>query len=158
MPLRRRTRRALLTRFPITALECGLYVEAADYHGGKVHLLVLASASLAGAVVAVVLAVRALLALRRKRGWRRTAVLLACSGAVSLYVWGMLHVLGAVMQAEDGGTDSFPLVPCREAGDQIASQVVGYDVGYVGLSFDCRLSDGGRYTTLTRSRPIVSAR
>ena len=152
MPLRRRTRRALLTRFPVTALECGLYVEAADYHGGKVHFLVLASASLAGAVAAVVLAVRALSALRKnrgrpQRGWRRVATLLACSGAVSLYVWGMLHVLGAVMQAEDGGAGSSPLGPCREAGDQIASHVVGYDVGYVGLSFDCRLSDGGTYTT-----------
>jgi len=66
-----------------------------------------------------------------------------------MYVWGMLHVLGAVMQAEDGGTGSSPLGPCREAGDQIASQVVGYDVGYVGLRFGCRLSDGSTYTTST---------
>ena len=51
------------------------------------------------------------------------------------------------MQAEDGGASSSPLGPCREAGDQIASRVVGYDVGYVWLRFDCRLSDGGRYTT-----------
>jgi hypothetical protein len=77
------------------------------------------------------------------------AALLACSGAVALYVWGMLHVLGAVMQAEDGGTASSPLGPCREAGDQIASDVVGYDVGYVWLRFDCQLSDGGTYTTST---------
>ncbi|RSM70119.1 hypothetical protein DMB66_09755 [Actinoplanes sp. ATCC 53533] len=77
------------------------------------------------------------------------AVLLACSGTVSLYVWGMLHVLGAVSQAEDGGTASAPLGPCREAGDQIASQVVGYDVGYGWLRFDCQLSDGGAYTTST---------
>ena len=123
-----------------------------DYHGGTVHFLVLAGASLAGAVAAVVLAVRAFLALRRnrgrpQRGWRRVIALLACSGAVSMYVWGMLHVLGAVMQAEDGGTGSSPLGPCREAGDQIASHVVGYDVGYVWLRFDCRLSDGGTYTT-----------
>ena len=115
------------------------------------HFLFLVGASLAGAVAAVVLAVRALSALRKnegrsQRGWRRMATLLTCSGAVSLYVWGMLHVLGAVMQAEDGGTSSSPLGPCREAGDQIASQVVGYDVGYVGLRFDCRLSDGGTYT------------
>jgi hypothetical protein len=112
-----------------------------------VHFLVLACASLAGAVAAVVLAVRALSALRRNKGWQRVAARLAGSGALSLYVWGMLHVLGAVMQAEDGGTGSFPLGPCREAGDQIASRVVGYDVGYVWLRFDCRLSDGGTYTT-----------
>lgn len=123
-----------------------------DDHGGTVHFLVLAGASLAGAVAAVVLAVRALLALRKspgrpRRGWQRTAALLACSGAVSLHVWGMLHVLGAVSQAEDGGTGSSPLGPCREAGDQIASHVVGYDVGYGWLGFDCKLSDGSRYTT-----------
>ncbi len=107
---------------------------------------------MAGALAAVVLAVRALVTLRRnggrpQRGWLRTAGLLACSGAVSLYVWGMLHVLAAVMQAEDGGAGSSPLGPCREAGDQVAGHVVGYDVGYVWLRFDCRLSDGGTYTT-----------
>jgi hypothetical protein len=117
-----------------------------------VHFLVLAGASLAGAVAAVVLTVRALSALRKnrerpQRGWQRMAALLACSGAVSLYVWGMLHVLGAVLQAEDGGTASSPLGPCREAGDQLASRVVGYDVGYAWLRFDCQLSDGGTYTT-----------
>ncbi len=122
------------------------------YHGGTVHFLILVGASLAGAVAAVVLAVRALSALRKnrgrpQRGWRRVVALLACSGAVSLYVWGMLHVLSAVLDAEDGGAGSSPLSPCREAGDQIASRVVGYDVGYVWLRFDCRLSDGGTYTT-----------
>ena len=101
-----------------------------DYHGGTVHFLVLAGASLAGAVAAVVLAVRALLALRKNQGWRRMVALLACSGAVSLHVWGMLHLLGAVMQVEDGGTGSSPLGPCRAAGDQMASHVVGYDVVY----------------------------
>jgi hypothetical protein len=118
-----------------------------DYHGGTVHFLVLAGASLAGAVAAVVLAVRALLALRKNQGWRRMVALLACSGAVSLHVWGMLHLLGAVMQVEDGGTGSSPLGPCRAAGDQMASHVVGYDVVYGWLRFDCRLSTGGRYTT-----------
>jgi hypothetical protein len=115
-----------------------------------VHFLVLACASLAGAVAAVFLVVRALSPLRKgrpQRGWRRTVALLTCAGAVSLHVWGMLHVLGAVMQAEDGGTSSSPLGPCREAGDQIASRVVGYDVTYVWLRFGCRLGDGGTYTT-----------
>lgn len=109
------------------------------------HFLALAFISLAGAVTAVVLAVRALLAGIRRRGWKRVAILLACSGAVALYVWGVLHLVGAVAEAEDGGTDSSPLRPCREGGYQITSQVVGYDVNYLWLSFDCRLSDGGAY-------------
>lgn len=116
------------------------------------RVLVLAGASLVGAVAAVVLVVRALLALRKhrghpQRGWWRMAALLACSGALSLHVWGMLHVLGAALQAEDGGAGSSPLGPCREAGAQIASHVVGYDIGYLWLRFDCLLSDGGTFTT-----------
>ena len=109
------------------------------------HFLALAFLALTGAVTAVVLAVRALRARRRQRGWKRVAVLLACSGAVSLYVWGVLHLLLAVADAEDGGTDSSPLRPCREGGYQIASQVVGYNVNYLWLSFGCRLTDGGTY-------------
>jgi hypothetical protein len=113
--------------------------------------LVLVGAILAGAVGVVILLVRAPLVVRGegrlRRGWRRRVAFLVCSGAVAVYVWGMLHVLGAVLQAEDGGAGAFPLGPCREAGEQVASRVVGYDVGYVGLSFDCRLSDGDRYTT-----------
>ncbi|WP_173080578.1 hypothetical protein [Phytohabitans rumicis] len=77
------------------------------------------------------------------------AALLACSGAVALYVWGMLHVLWAVLEAEDGGTGSSPLRPCREAGEQIVSQVIGYDVDFVPLRFECQLTDGTTYTTST---------
>jgi len=113
--------------------------------------LFLLFASLSGAVTAVVLAVRGLLAVRRnkgrpRRGWLRLAALLACSGAVTLYVWGMLHVLWAVMDAEDGGTESSPPRQCRERGDQIASHFIGYDVGYIPLRFDCQLDDGTTFT------------
>lgn len=118
------------------------------------QFLFLLAASLAGAVAAVVLAVRGLVAVRKNRGlphlgWLRMAALLAGSGAVSLYVWGMLHVLYAVTEAEDGGTNSSPLRPCREAGEQIVSHVNGYDVGYVPLRFDCQLDDRTTYTTST---------
>ena len=99
------------------------------------HFLLAAGAALTAAIVAVILAVRAVPALRR-RGWRRSVALLAGAGAVSFYAWGMLHVLGAVLEAEGGGAGGSPLGPCREAGERNASQVIGYEVSYVWLSVD----------------------
>lgn len=108
------------------------------------HFLLAAGA----AVTAAILVVRAISALRRRRR-QRSVALLAAAGAVSLYALGMLLVLGAVLDTEDGGAGGSPLGPCREAGDRIAGQVIGYEVGYLWPSFDCRLSDGGTYPTPT---------
>ncbi|MGC4744518.1 hypothetical protein ACLQ28_02470 [Micromonospora sp. DT201] len=114
--------------------------------------LVLLLAALAGAVTATVLAVRGIKsAFRRgerdRRGWLRTVALLAGAGTVAMYAWGLLHLGYAVMRAEDGGAGSFPIEPCREAGPQRASQVNGYEVSYLPIRFECRLSGGGTYVT-----------
>jgi len=78
----------------------------------------------------------------------RAGAILALGVAVGVYTWGMGHVLLAVMNAEDGGTGSSPLLPCRgEAAPEMVSQVVDYRVGWVPLRFQCLLSDGRSYTT-----------
>lgn len=82
-----------------------------------------------------------------RRGWPRTLALLAGAAAVAVYAWGLLHVGYAVMQAEDGGTGSSPIEPCRAAGPSLASQVDGYAVGFLPLRFECRLSTGGAYAS-----------
>lgn len=78
----------------------------------------------------------------------RAGAILALGVAVGVYTWGMGHVLLAVMNAEDGGTGSSPLLPCRgEAAPEMVSQVVDYRVGWVPLRFQCLPADGGSYTT-----------
>ncbi|MFJ8039847.1 hypothetical protein ACIRBX_04925 [Kitasatospora sp. NPDC096147] len=114
--------------------------------------LVLAAILLAALAALPVLAVRELVALARgrRRGGRadrlRTVALLSGLGALAVYAWGALHLLGAVLTAEDGGTDSSPLIPCREGGIERALQVVDYDVGYLPLGFTCVRSTGDDYT------------
>ncbi|WP_244187920.1 hypothetical protein [Streptomyces regalis] len=70
-------------------------------------------------------------------------------GACALYAWGLLAVSGAVLEAEDGGTDSSPPRPCRTADwwerHQQGSEIVDYKVTYVPLGFVCETSDGGSY-------------
>ncbi|MFI6235678.1 hypothetical protein ACIBD9_19150 [Micromonospora sp. NPDC050784] len=107
-------------------------------------------AALGGAVIATALAVRGFRAMFRnneRSGRLRTAALLVGAGAVALYAWGLLHLGYAVLRAEDGGTGSSPIEPCRQAGPQMASMVVGYDVGFLPLRFECRLTGGGTYVT-----------
>ncbi|MEU8330035.1 hypothetical protein [Micromonospora sp. NPDC048839] len=109
-------------------------------------------AALGGAALATVLTVRGLAAAFRaseRPGWLRAAALLAGAATVGVYAWGLLHLGYAVLRAEDGGAGSFPIAPCREAGPQRASQVDGYDVSYLPLRFECRLSGGGGYVTST---------
>lgn len=73
----------------------------------------------------------------------------AGAGACVLYAWGLLAVCGAVMTAEDGGTDSAPPQSCRTAGwwerHQRGIQIVDYTISYVPLGFVCETSDGGSY-------------
>ncbi|QFZ73940.1 hypothetical protein GFH48_12395 [Streptomyces fagopyri] len=80
---------------------------------------------------------------------RGTAALLGAA-AVAVYVWGLLHVAGAVLAAEDGGTDSAPVRPCRTPGWQEWARdpgITGYTVSYLPLRFVCETGDGGRYAT-----------
>ncbi|MGC0340424.1 hypothetical protein [Streptomyces sp. SLBN-8D4] len=74
----------------------------------------------------------------------RGTATLAGAGALAVYVWGLLHLVGAVLEAEDGGTGSAPLPPCR--GNEQAAQVIDYSVGYLPLSFDCETTGGGSYS------------
>ncbi|WP_433312486.1 hypothetical protein ACQP0U_27325 [Micromonospora sp. CA-269861] len=107
-------------------------------------------AALGGAAIATALTVRGLRAVFRKSersGRLRAAALLVGAGAVAMYAWGLLHLSHAVLQAEDGGAGSSPIEPCRQAGPQMASLVVGYDVSFLPLRFECRLSRGGTYVT-----------
>ncbi|MFI6782828.1 hypothetical protein [Micromonospora sp. NPDC050276] len=107
-------------------------------------------AALAGAVIAVTLAVRGLRAVSRsgeRPGWLRAAALLAGAGTVAVYAWGLLHLGYAVLRAEDGGTGSVPSGPCWSGGSQLASLVDGYQVGFLPLRFECHLSRGGTYVS-----------
>jgi hypothetical protein len=115
-----------------------------------VQFLVLLVVALGGIIAAAVLAVCGLVAVLRRTGrsqpaWLRAAALLTGAGAISMYVWGVVHVGFAVLDAEDGGTDSSPIRPCRDAGWEAARHVVGYQVSYVPLRFECRLDSGGWY-------------
>ena len=76
--------------------------------------------------------------------------------AFALYLWGLLCVLGALVQAEDGGADSSPALPCRTTNGQVdgpedprAAQVVDYSVDFVPLRFVCEMTGGGSYVTET---------
>ena len=77
--------------------------------------------------------------IRRLRG----AATLAGLVALVVYVWGLLHLAGSVLEAEDGGTGSAPLPPCR--GNDQAVHVIDYSVSFLPLSFDCEMTGGGSY-------------
>lgn len=77
-----------------------------------------------------------------------------CSGALALalYCWGLLRLFGAVLEAEDGGTDSAPIRPCRTGHTSQASQAtgvetLGYSIGYLPLRFVCETRGGGSYVS-----------
>ncbi|MEW2119297.1 hypothetical protein AB0945_29735 [Streptomyces sp. NPDC005474] len=76
----------------------------------------------------------------------RLLALISGALALALYCWGLLHLLGAVLAAEDGGADSAPLRPCRSVGGGGGGgQVSGYSVDYVPLRFVCETRGGGSY-------------
>ncbi len=84
-------------------------------------------------------------------GVLRGLAALAGAGACALYAWGLLGVTGAVMTAEDGGTDSSPPRSCRTQGwlerHQRGIEIVDHRVSYVPLGLVCETSDGGGYDT-----------
>jgi len=78
--------------------------------------------------------------------WIRVLAVFLGAAAVGMYTWGLMAVAGAVAEAEDGGTDSSPLRPCRTPGQpHRAEKVVDYSLGLVPLRFTCERSDGGSY-------------
>jgi hypothetical protein len=81
-----------------------------------------------------------------RRTWLRSIAAILGAVAAILYLGGLLIVLGAVLEAEDGGTDSAPLRPCRTPGQwERALGVVDYTVDFVPLRFVCETQDGGSY-------------
>ncbi|MFI0479740.1 hypothetical protein [Actinomadura sp. 9N215] len=115
--------------------------------------LVLLLGSLVGMVVAVAVAVCGIVAVvrhgrRARAGLLRGGALLALGAAIGAYAWGAAQAGAAALEAEDGGTDSSPLRPCRgEADPATVARVVDYRVGLVPLRFECRLTGGGSYAT-----------
>jgi hypothetical protein len=79
----------------------------------------------------------------------RSAAALAGALAAAMYALGLLGVLGAVMVAQDGGTDSAPPQSCRTPGwwerHQQGIEIVDHSVRFVPLGFVCETSDGGSY-------------
>lgn len=76
----------------------------------------------------------------------RALTALLGAAAAALYSWGLLHIAGAVLEAEDGGTDSSPLRPCRipEERERVL-HVIDYTVNYVPLRFVCETEGHGSY-------------
>lgn len=110
----------------------------------------------AGLILPLVFAGRAFGVLARAGGsrradgaaWLRIAGFAQAAIAVGVYAWGLLHVTGAVVSAEDGGTNSSPIPPCRTQGwEYRAEGITGYRVEYVPLRFVCETDDVGDYTT-----------
>ncbi|MFI0897283.1 hypothetical protein [Streptomyces sp. NPDC020983] len=78
----------------------------------------------------------------------RLRSLAALLGAVAAAVCtvGLLCLTGAILETDDSGADSSPLLPCRVAGHpERAAHVTGYRVEYVPLRFVCETADGGGY-------------
>ena len=115
--------------------------------------LILLSAFLSGAAGCLVTIVCSVVSMVRNRrrgpaGWLKAGALLAFGAAIGMYTWGLAYVGTAVLEAEDGGTESSPLIPCRgEADHAIVERVIDYKVGWVPLRFECHLLGGGSYVT-----------
>ncbi|NEB04891.1 hypothetical protein [Streptomyces sp. SID13726] len=75
----------------------------------------------------------------------RGVAALAGAVAAAVYAWGLLHVGGAVLDAEDGGANSSPILPCRS--DERAAHVTDYSVSFIPLDFVCETNDGDSYPT-----------
>ncbi|MGC9497945.1 hypothetical protein [Streptomyces sp. WG7] len=70
----------------------------------------------------------------------------AGGAAALLYLWGLLCVGFAAMEAEGGGTGSAPLRPCRAGvSPELSGRVIDYSVSYLPLRFSCETTDGDAY-------------
>ncbi|USQ88873.1 hypothetical protein NFX46_37085 [Streptomyces phaeoluteigriseus] len=82
--------------------------------------------------------------------WLRSTAALVAAVASLLYTWGLLHLVGAAVEAAEGGTDSAPLSDCVAPGqEERASTVVDHTVSYVPLRLVCETSGGGDFTSDT---------
>ncbi|WP_431676841.1 hypothetical protein [Kitasatospora sp. KL5] len=119
--------------------------------------LLLLLVSLAGFAYAVVLAVKGLVrtlgSVRRSGTVQllRALAVVAASGAVVAYAYGLGQVGLDAMDADSGGADSAPPWPCRGVGMEKAREVDDYRVGFVPLRFMCHRRSGTVYTTSTVS-------
>ncbi|MFG2471339.1 hypothetical protein ACGFXB_38635 [Streptomyces canus] len=77
--------------------------------------------------------------IRSLRGFATLAGLVA----LIVYTWGLLHLAGSILEAEDGGASSAPIPPCR--GNEQVAHVIDYSVSWLPLSFDCEMTGGGSY-------------
>ncbi|WP_405797378.1 hypothetical protein [Streptomyces sp. NBC_01506] len=75
--------------------------------------------------------------------WLRSLTALLGGVAAALYTWGLIHVAGAVVEAEDGGTGSSPSPPCRSSPQAV--HVIGYTVDYIPLRFVCETTESGGF-------------
>lgn len=76
----------------------------------------------------------------------RVVAAVAGGAAALLYAWGLVCVGFAVMEAEDGGTGSAPLRPCRtDAPPELSGRIVDYAASYLPLGFRCETADGDGY-------------
>lgn len=105
--------------------------------------------ALVGVLAIAVMIMRGAVDMATPATWRvpgaasRALGLLAGGLALGTYAWGLVHVAGGWLEAEDGGTDSSPLRPCRDhLEEERALQVVGYDLDVIPPGFSCELSDG----------------
>ncbi|MBG0851862.1 hypothetical protein I2W78_08395 [Streptomyces spinoverrucosus] len=76
----------------------------------------------------------------------RALAAFAGAAAAALYAWGALHVLGAYVEVEDGGTGSAPIRPCLAAGGpQKAAVTLRADVQVVPIRLVCHTKTGESY-------------
>lgn len=80
------------------------------------------------------------------KGLLRGYAFLSGAGMLALFMWGLLHVGSAVLDAEDGGAGSSPIRPCRHEGrPEVAMNVVDYRVDFLPVRFVCLRSGGSSY-------------
>jgi hypothetical protein len=105
--------------------------------------------ALVGLLTIVVMILRGAVDVATPATWKvpgaalRALGLLAGGLALGTYAWGLVHVVGAWLDAADGGTSSSPPPPCRDHLDKArALQVAGYDLDVIPPGFSCELVDG----------------
>ncbi|GEC03644.1 hypothetical protein SSP24_12990 [Streptomyces spinoverrucosus] len=76
----------------------------------------------------------------------RFGAALAGAATAALYSWGALHVFGAHMEVEDGGTSSSPIRPCLAAGGpEKAAVTLRASVHVVPIRLMCHTKTGESY-------------
>lgn len=82
--------------------------------------------------------------------WLRVVAALMGAATAVLYVWGLVHLVGAVMDVRENGADSALLRPCRTPGWEERAQdpdIADYTVRYLPIRFVCETEDGDSHVT-----------